>query len=166
METKDIKMKIISRRYDVKGSLFDAIAEEIEEELGFEFDDGEDAEEEEIALNTEGKMNIDGENIEIVYEESEITGMEGSRTSLHFSSDDPGFVSMLRSGNVSTSLVFERGKRHHCIYNTPIMPFEICVRTYKVENTLLEDGRLSLDYMIEIRGACAERTKFELQIVE
>ena len=102
---------------------------------------------------------------ELTYEESEITGMEGSRTSVIFDLDSPGLVSMIRNGTVSTALVFERGKRHHCVYNTPIMPFEICVRTIKVENDILEQGRLRLDYVIEIRGAKAECTKFELDII-
>lgn len=166
METKNIKMKIRSRRYDVEGSLFDAIVDEMFDEFDIERQEKDFDDEEAIELNSEGKMNIDGKNIEIVYEESEITGMEGSSTSLHFSADDPGLVSMIRSGNVSTSLVFEQGKRHHCVYNTPIMPFEICVRTHKVRNTLLENGRLELDYMIEIRGANAERTNFTLEIFE
>ena len=80
--------------------------------------------------------------------------------------DNAGLVSMLRDGTVSTALTFERGKRHHCIYNTPIMPFEICVRTLKVENNILDNGKLALDYIIEIRGAKAERTKFELEVIK
>ena len=166
METKNIKMRIISKRYNVAGSLFGALADEIEKELGVEFPEDDCEEGGVIELNTEGKMVVDGKNVEISYEESEITGMEGSTTSLHFSTDEMGFLSMLRSGSVSTSLVFERGKRHHCVYNTPIMPFEICVRTNRIENTLFENGRLLLDYVIEIRGANAERTNFTLEIVE
>ena len=168
METQNIKMKIRSERYDVENSVF----------ANFLNDDGEDAleygasdievdpQDETIELCTEGTMNIDGNKVELVYEESEITGMEGSRTSVSFESDNPGFVTMLREGTVSTALLFERGKRHHCVYNTPIMPFEICVRTIKVENDILSNGTLKLDYIIEIRGAKAERTRFELEIIE
>ena len=168
LESNKIKMKIRSVRYDVEESLFAKLAGEmLDAEIGYDdenelFYDEEDA----IELNTEGVMNLDGERVELVYEESEITGMEGSRTSVVFDKDNAGLVSMLRDGTVSTALVFERGKRHHCVYNTPIMPFEICVRTLKVENNILESGRLALDYVIEIRGAKAERTKFELEIIK
>ena len=156
-------MKIRSTRYDVEESLFSKIIGEAD----VEYDDGESAfcEEEAIELSTEGNISIDKNKVELVYEESEITGMEGSKTSVYFEKDNLGFVSMLRSGAVSTSLLFERGKRHHCVYNTPIMPFEICVRTLKVENEILTKGTLKLDYIIEIRGNKAERTKFEMSLI-
>ena len=168
METQNIKMKIRSERYDVEGSVFaNFLNDEGEDELEYGAADVEmELQDEIIELCTEGFMNTDGKRVELVYEESEITGMEGSRTSVSFENDTPGFVTMLREGSVSTALLFEKGKRHHCVYNTPIMPFEICVRTIKVENNILSNGTLKLDYIIEIRGAKAERTKFELQIVE
>ena len=169
MMTKDIKMKIISRRYDVEDSLFSKIVveqneNEIEEDIFF--DDLSFDEEEIIEINTEGTMKIDGTQVSLVYEESEITGMEGSSTVISFDSDNSGFVSMIREGAVSTTLLFERGKRHHCVYNTPIMPFEICVKTLTVENEILTSGRMKLDYIIEIRGAKAERNKFEMSVIE
>ena len=165
--TKKIKMKIKSLRYEVEESLFAKVVNDIiDSGENYENDDLAYDEEQEISLNTEGFMNLDGDRVEIVYEESEITGMEGSRTSVVFDKSNSGLVSMLRDGSVSTALVFEKGKRHHCVYNTPIMPFEICVRTLRVENNVLDEGRLKLDYIIEIRGAKAERTKFELEIKE
>ena len=164
MFIRDIKIKIRSVRYDAEESLFSKLMGDdegtVESEV-LEFDESEA-----IEINTEGKLKDDGERVEVLYDESEITGMEGSHTSVYFEKKNEGLVCMHRSGSVSTSLVFERGKRHHCVYNTPIMPFEICVRTIKVENRMLSDGILSLDYVIEIRGARAERTKFELYIVE
>ena len=167
MNSRNIKMKIRSLRYDVEESFFSSMEDDVahvdldvSEELG-SFDE-EDA----IELSTEGVMNIDEKSVELVYEESEITGMEGSTTTVHFELDNPGFVTIYRTGAVSTTLAFERGKRHHCAYNTPIMPFEICVRTIKVENNILADGTLKLDYVIEIRGAKAERTKFELKVID
>ena len=44
------------------------------------------------------------------------------------------------------------------------MPFEICVLAHAVDNRLLQDGVLELDYMVELRGAQAERTKFRMDI--
>ena len=168
-ESCEIKMKIKSRRYDVEETLFSALVDEFDgfddlyvgDDALAEFEQGET-----IELGTEGVLNIDENKVEIVYQESELTGMEGSETVVFFSKDDPGFVSMTRSGTVSTALVFERGKRHHCVYNTPIMPFEICVHTLKVQNSILSCGKLELDYIIEIRGAKAERTKFEIILMK
>jgi len=170
MQSKEIRMKIRSARYDVEESLFAQISEELEAMGAFDTDvdeerlsfDGEEV----IELNTVGMQRQENGRVEYSYEESEITGMEGSSTMVLFDLAEPGLVSMVRSGSVSTALVFEAGKRHHCVYNTPIMPFEICVHTLWVDNRLLQDGILLLDYIIEIRGAKAERTRFEMKVME
>ena len=108
--TKKIKMKIKSLRYEVEESLFAKVVNDIiDSGENYENDDLTYDEEQEIALNTEGFMNLDGDRVELVYEESEITGMEGSHTSVVFDKDNAGLVSMLRDGTVSTALTFERG---------------------------------------------------------
>ena len=160
---KDIRIKIKSERYEVSASLFSD--DDNERELTLRAPDADDAPEI-IEINTLGKLTDDGERIEIGYDESEATGMEGSKTAISFLHSDPGVVSMARSGMVSAILTFESGKRHHCVYKTPYMPFEICVRTLKVQNLLMTFGTLDLDYVIEIRGARAERTKFRMQILK
>ena len=91
--------------------------------------------------------------------------MEGAATCVYFDMTQPEIVTMLRTGTVSTSLVFEKGKRHHCVYNTPYMPFEVCIKTLDVENDIDVCGELYLDYVVEIRGARAERTKFFMRIM-
>ena len=158
---KDIRIKIHSELYDVDASLFS------NDEVDFDnLPISEESPEPEIlGINTLGSYTDDGERISICYSESEATGLEGSTTTVTFLKSDPTVVSMIREGLVSTTLVFESGKRHHCLYKTPFMPFEICVRTIKVSNSLLDIGALSLDYVVEIRGAKAERTKFSMQIL-
>ena len=57
------------------------------------------------------------------------------------------------------------------MYQTPIMPFEVCVHTLRVDNALAVDGQsvggtLDLDYVIEIRGARAERCRMHLEVRE
>ena len=117
-------------------------------------------------LLIEGRLVTSPSRVELVYEEGELTGMEGSTTEVGFDLDNAGLVTMMRHGTVSTVLVFEKGKRHICTYQTEYMPFEICVNTKDVQNTLLEDGKIELDYIIEIRGAQAERTLFTIEICE
>ena len=159
---KDVRIKIHSELYEVEASLFSTD--------DIDFDDipisDESPEPEILDINTLGAYTDDGERISISYNESEATGMEGSTTTVTFLKADPTIVSMIREGLVSTTLVFESGKRHHCLYKTPFMPFEVCVRTIKVSNSLLGIGTLTLDYVVEIRGAKAERTKFSMQILD
>lgn len=158
-QQEEVRIRIRSVRYEVEASLFSE-----EEDLWKE--EGEEAPEpESIEIYAIGHRSIEDGRLQISYDETEVTGMDGSTTSVSFLLREPGVVSMIREGQVSTVLVFEAEKRHHCLYNTPFMPFEVCVRTVKVDNRLLEDGILNLDYMIEIRGARAERTKFCMELL-
>jgi uncharacterized beta-barrel protein YwiB (DUF1934 family) len=71
---------------------------------------------------------------------------------------------MLRSGPVRTALTFEEGKRHYCLYNTPLSDFEVCVRAVRVHNRLLKEGEIYLDYLIEIHGARAEHCRMQINV--
>lgn len=160
-QKKEIRIKIHSELYEIDASLFSD--DEIDTD---NIPVSEESPEPEIMdINSFGNYVDDGERISISYNESEATGMEGSLTTVTFLKSDPSVVSMIRSGLVSTTLVFEEGKRHHCMYKTPFMPFEVCIRTIKVDNTIIGFGSLSLDYIVEIRGAKAERTRFSFQIL-
>ena len=164
MIKKNIRIKLTSSRTASKESFFESVlnddADFFEDESGEENNDGT------IELNSEGVLCVDDKRAVISYDESELTGMEGSTTEVGFDLDNAGLVTMMRHGTVSTVLVFEKGKRHICTYQTEYMPFEICVNTKDVQNTLLEDGKIELDYIIEIRGAQAERTLFTIEICE
>ena len=157
---KEIRLKIKSVRYESEVSLF-SLGEDLElndEELRVE------VQPETMEILSVGTENEDNGRRIFSYDETEATGMDGSTTSLTYLLDRPELVTMLREGAVSTALVFEEGKRHHCLYQTPFMPFEVCVHTLKVENKLESERTLFLDYIIEIRGARAERTKFFMEI--
>lgn len=164
MIKKNIRIKLTSKRTASKERFFEEILNEETDFFGDE-NDGDDGEGV-IELNSEGTLCIDDKRAVISYDESELTGMEGSTTEVGFDLENAGLVTMMRHGTVSTVLVFEKGKRHICTYQTEYMPFEICVNTKDVQNTLLEDGKIVLDYIIEIRGAQAERTLFTIEICE
>lgn len=163
-KNQDVRIKIKSILYEVQASLFSE--EENDEELAVALPTEENIAPEEIIISTEGILKTEDGRFEVSYKESEATGMEGATTSVSFALDQHEIVSMIRSGSVSTALVFEERKRHHCVYNTPYMPFEVCVHTLHVDNRLDGEGILELDYVVEIRGAQAERTKFYMQILK
>ena len=158
---EEVRIRLRSTRYEVEESLFS-----VEDEEGVTIMEDEGAPEPQtIDINTVGKRERAEGRLKLFYEETEATGMDGSTTAITFLENQPEVVSMIREGAVSTALVFEEGRRHHCLYQTPFMPFEICVHTMKVENRLAEEGYLELDYVIEIRGAKAERTKFRMEVL-
>ena len=167
MIKKNIRIKLTSLREATNDHFFgqilgDEVDELEDEELPLEENEPEGP----IEMFSEGELYITDERVIIAYDESELTGMEGSHTQVRFERNAPELITMMRSGNVSTILVFEEGKRHICTYQTPYMPFEICVFTKTVKNSLLENGVIELDYIVEIRGAQAERTQFKIEIFE
>ncbi|MBQ4598845.1 MAG: DUF1934 domain-containing protein [Clostridia bacterium] len=117
-------------------------------------------------LTTDCTVADKGGRLEIEYEESEITGMEGSKTKVIVDKDNPSLVSILREGAVSTALVFEAGKRHHCVYETPYFPIELCVNTLSLENKLTyEGGYFTAEYLVEMNGMLAEKTHITVTIL-
>lgn len=160
---RDVRIFINSERYEVDEQLF---AENNADICVCNAEDG-NAEPEHLQIRTGGTLTVtpDGRT-EIAYDETELTGMSGSRTIVSYGVQNSGTVTMIRSGSVSTTLVFEKGKRHHCVYTTPYMQFEVCVRTIDVKNELAVGGELYIDYVVEIRGARAERTKFYMSVMD
>lgn len=140
---------------------FDAIADlQAETKMS-----AEDEKPERSEFFAEGRWVTTDDRVEIIYEESVLTGMEGSVTSIGFFRTDPSVVTMMRQGFVNTAFVFEEGKRHICVYDTPFSSFEICVYALKVKNRLFDDGVIELDYLTELHGARTERCKMKI-IVE
>ena len=170
MIKQNVMIDILTSRIEMNMSLFDedAEAEEIEESIPQSFEDvlknfsGEMPEPTEMLM--EGKLLVADHRVELVYAESELTGMQGSLTAIGFEPSNPDLVSMVRTGPVRTAMTFEEGKRHICLYNTPFSEFEVCVRTIKVNNRLLEENKIELDYLIEIHGAQAEHCKMTVTV--
>ena len=130
---------------------------------------------ERIELITEGILTItpDGgfseepsHTVAISYDETELTGMEGAHSTITYRTADRGLVTMLRTGMVSTAMTFKAHHRAICTYDTPYMPFFIGIHALTVDNRLDTDGELKLDYIIEIRGARAERCEMTMKIAE
>ncbi len=114
----------------------------------------------ELVISPDGQYSI-------TYDESELTGMEGSVTSVNFDISEPTLVTLMRSGAYRMAMVFEQGKRHICTYQTPYMPIEMAVSTKKLENTLTADGgHLYAEYSIDAGGMRCERARIRLEARE
>lgn len=173
LSKKDVMISIQTVRQGIPVPLFSPDGGDTEE---FDEEDLPEAEVEEDAdgedgpdsseIMMEGRLVTTSRRAELVYHETELTGMEGSVTKIGFDFDSPDLISMLRGGSVSTALIFEPHQRHVCVYNTPFSSFEVCVHTLEVQNRLLECGELYLDYLIEIHGARTERCKMTLKYHE
>lgn len=168
---KKVRIFLRTERYGVAAQLFEDIATGMSEADVFvnsmlepqDDDEGPQS----MEMYSDARLRLTDDMFSLSYEESELTGMEGTSSQLSFMRSQPELITMLRSGSVSTALVFEPNKRHFCTYKTPFMPFEVCVHTLRIDNKLLGDAAtLDLDYIVEIRGAQAERCKLHLEIKE
>jgi uncharacterized beta-barrel protein YwiB (DUF1934 family) len=123
-------------------------------------------EKESFDFRTDGILAWRDGRVVLEYDDSVLFDGEKTGVEISFDEKEPGIVSLIRHGSVSSAMVYEQGKRHISAYNTPYMVFELCVNTIKVSNKLLNENNrtLELDYTIEIRGSKAERTKMKISV--
>ena len=158
MTKRNVMITIRSARTEVPEDLFDEENAPIPDDEPIELPEMPEP----TDLILEGRLVTGKTRVELVYEEGELSGMAGAVTSVSFERATPGLVSMMRTGTVKTALVFEEGKRHFSIYDTPFSSFQVCVHTLRVDNRLLTDGELHLDYLVEIHGAQAEHCRMTI----
>lgn len=156
----EYKIKITTTQKDYKGkSIFEHAADELMITESFSEMDYEGT----IETSLYGELDIIGAECSLKYDE-ETEGLGGVQTEVKFNTDKKDEVSIVRTGAIDTFMYFEKGKRHVCVYNTGIMPFEICIYSKDVDNRLLTDGVLEISYIMEIKGACAQKTVFKMEI--
>lgn len=125
----------------------------------------EDAEPDTIELVTEGRLERDGESgYTLSYQESQLTGLEGTLTTFQI---EPERITLMRVGEVNAQMVFEQGRRHLSMYNTPYGAMAVGVNTRHVKSSIGESGGdIEIDYAIEIDHAIAGRNSFQINVRE
>lgn len=112
-----------------------------------------------IDIDYEGVLSVKNGRLSVEYDESELTGMEGTVTNISFDVDNPRLVVMSRTGTVEGTLCFEDGERIMCTQNTPEMELPLVIDTERMINDITEDGgELKISYGMEYRGSLIART--------
>lgn len=122
------------------------------------------SDEDNIELITEGKF-YDKDNAKyLVYEESQLSGMEGCTTTLKITDNK---IEMKRFGKATSQLVFEKGKRYVTNYSTPYGNFRMEILTKKLDLEIDEDikGSISLEYRISLQGLAEGTNKLDIEIM-
>lgn len=124
----------------------------------------EDQEQEDIELVTEGSYDYAGDTGSFRYEESEVTGMEGTTTEFHVS---PTEVVISRKGTFASRMVFVEGRKNVFLYETPYGSATLGVDTHKITNRLGEHGgELNIDYSLQVDRMMVSRNRFFVKIKE
>lgn len=122
-------------------------------------------EEDAIELVTEGRLEPDGtEGFTLSYQESELTGLGGTLTTFQI---EPGRITLMRMGEVNSQMVFQEGRRHLSLYDTPYGALSVGVNTRKMHAHLdRSGGAIDIAYAIEIDHAAAGENFFHIQVRE
>jgi len=111
---------------------------------------------------TEGVYYKEDGNYYITYNESHLTGMDGTTTTLKI---EPDSVTLIRSGNVSSLMVFKKGRRHTSEYSTEYGTFEVGVTAQKVSVNMDDSGgNIDVEYFIEVNNQLTSFTTLNVKV--
>ena len=113
-------------------------------------------------LMTEGTMALTEDGIVLSYEESELTGMEGTCTTFEIG---PSRVILRRSGSVNSQMIFEEGKQHTSLYETPFGDLSVDIQTGRLRHNLTERGGImEIRYSIAVEHIVTGRNCFKIRV--
>lgn len=115
-----------------------------------------------IRLDTEGTMTFRNGGWDLTYEESELTGLEGVTTTFRV---EPGKVTLIRTGKLISTMVFQEGVSHDSLYKMDFGALMITVKATRVFFDIVEDGgTIDLVYNISIENSEAGVIDYHLDI--
>lgn len=123
-----------------------------------------DGEENVIELTTEGKLYEKENAMYLVYDETELSGMDGSTTTVKLARDK---ISMKRFGRSNSEMVFEKGKRYFANYNTPYGDFDMEVLTMNIDYNINDasKGDVFIEYHVSLQGMVESKNTLSIRIM-
>ena len=127
---------------------------------GEQYFDGIDPDAQE--LMTEGTMTLTEDGMVLAYQETALTGMEGTTTSFQIQGPQ---VILTRSGTVNSQMVFEEGRQHTSLYETPFGELSVDIQTSVLKHNLTERGGLmEIKYSIAVEHTVTGRNCFKIRV--
>jgi uncharacterized beta-barrel protein YwiB (DUF1934 family) len=124
----------------------------------------EDGEEQRMEFSTDGYYFYEDQVGCLSYEETEVTGMEGTRTSLFVMPDQ---VVVDREGTVTSRMVFKEGLKSAFQFATPFGNANMGIDTRRIRQNMGEGGgRVEIDYVVNMEHVVASRNRFEITVRE
>ncbi|SHK64565.1 Uncharacterized beta-barrel protein YwiB, DUF1934 family [Clostridium cavendishii DSM 21758] len=97
-----------------------------------------------IEVITPGVFLVGDNNFEAFYEETEVSGMDGTNTKLFIKED---VVILEREGTTSTKMEFKKDNSSVALYNTPYGMLELQIITKELNIDINENGgEISINY--------------------
>lgn len=107
-----------------------------------------DGQKSDMEFFVEGKYTEKGDAKYLTYKESEVSGMEGTTTTIRIDADS---ISIIRFGSITSKLEFRQGAVTRSVYTTPYGRFDICIDTKLLEMSIHKDERsiIKLRYTLD-----------------
>lgn len=123
------------------------------------YDDGDG---DNIEMMAEGNFECQDGKYFIDYEETEATGMKGTSTSIEIA---PDYVSLTRSGEVETSMLFMENRQTTTYYDTPYGTMVLGINTEAVDASLDDTGgSVAVKYSMSMNNLFSGSNTFEIQV--
>ena len=115
-----------------------------------------------IELVSEGELSYRDGGWDVCYQESELTGLAGVTTTFRV---EPGKVTLTRTGAVNSQMVFEEGRQHTSLYETPFGELTVDIQTSELKHNLSERGGLmEIKYSIAVEHTVTGRNCFKIRV--
>lgn len=119
-------------------------------------------EKEKIEVVTVGEFSINGNEFIATYDETEISGMEGTKTTLKIKGNK---VVLHREGTTSTKMEFQKNNTQVALYNTPYGMLELKTSTKELDLDVDEKGgNISIKYHLIAGGQEPIKTNLDMKI--
>ena len=115
-----------------------------------------------LDFTTDGYYTYDDNVGCVTYEESEVTGLPGTRTSVFIMPDQ---VVVDRDGSLTSRMVFKEGEQTSFLYNTPFGNATMGVDTRKINHSFDDrGGTAEIEYVVNVEHAVFTRNRFTIQV--
>lgn len=117
-----------------------------------------------IELVTSGKYSHNKDETVFSYMESEMTGMQGTKTTFRIR---PDIVTLEREGSTNSHMVFQRGKKHIFLYDTEYGSVSMGVSTGRLISGMTgSGGKIEIDYALDIDSVVISNNSFIIKITQ
>ncbi len=124
--------------------------------------DYEDADADSIELTTTGTLYEKGASYYLLYEEADESGLGKTKTTVKF---EPDRVSVIRSGESTSHLLFEEGKKHISYYDMGFGSLCVGVCTHSLKKEIGPGGGFAeIRYSMEINNALAGENHLSITV--
>ena len=115
-----------------------------------------------IDFTTDGFYYTDGEAYCVAYMESDVTGLEGTRTSVMVL---PDRVVVDRDGGITSRMEFCEGGKTSFLYDTPMGSATLSMNTRRISCRFDEyGGEMELDYVLDMEHMVVSSNVFRLRV--